>query len=52
VWATFDQDLAVTGDFEAKQRSGGLGGGFDALTWEIRVLLNWLEELKAKVPPA
>jgi Tol biopolymer transport system component len=29
-----------------------LGGGFDGLTWEIRVVLNWFEELKAKVPPA
>lgn len=27
-------------------------GGFDGLTWEIRVVLNWLDELKAKVPPA
>jgi Tol biopolymer transport system component len=28
-----------------------LGAGFDGLTWEIRVVLNWLEELKANVPP-
>lgn len=27
------------------------GGGFDGLTWEIRVVLHWLEELKAIVPP-
>ena len=29
-----------------------VGGGFDGLTWEIRVVLNWLEELKTKVPPS
>ena len=28
----------------------GFEGGFDGLTWELRIVLNWIEELKSKVP--
>ena len=27
-----------------------LGGGFEGLTWELRIVLNWLDELNSKVP--